>query len=95
MRIPFCTSSFPLSRILVFILLLTCMGSPSLAQGPGGGPGEGGPPPPPPAGTEPTAVPIDGGAGWLLAAGAGYGLKKLRQRRNSTSPVSGDQLQQA
>ncbi len=42
------------------------------------GPGSGGPTPnQPPA----TAVPIDGGAGLLLAAGAAYGLKRLRNRR--------------
>ncbi|MCC2547768.1 hypothetical protein LJY25_15050 [Hymenobacter sp. BT175] len=28
----------------------------------------------------PTAVPIDGGAGLLLAAGAAYGLRRLRRR---------------
>jgi len=38
------------------------------------GPGSGGP-------TAPTAVPIDGGASLLLASGAAYGLRKLRQRR--------------
>lgn len=30
---------------------------------------------------KPTGVPIDGGAGILLAAGAAYGLKKLRDYR--------------
>lgn len=30
---------------------------------------------------EPTAVPIDGGAGLLLAGGVAYGLRQLRQRR--------------
>ncbi|WBA43482.1 PID-CTERM protein-sorting domain-containing protein [Hymenobacter canadensis] len=39
------------------------------------GPGSGGPVP------EPTAVPIDGGASLLLAAGVGFGLKKLREHR--------------
>jgi hypothetical protein len=29
----------------------------------------------------PTAVPIDGGASLLIASGAAYGLRKLRQRR--------------
>lgn len=33
-------------------------------------------PPPPPA------TPIDGGLGILLAGGAAYGLKKLREKRN-------------
>ncbi|RIY09310.1 hypothetical protein D0T11_12510 [Hymenobacter rubripertinctus] len=54
-------------------LLLTSI-QPAAAQGPGSG----GPVPDP---TDPTAVPIDGGASLLLAAGAAYGLKKLRQRR--------------
>lgn len=40
-------------------------------------PGSGGPTP----GAAPTAVPIDGGASLLLAGGAAYGLRKLRQRR--------------
>lgn len=43
------------------------------------GPGSTGPTPQTP--NQPTAVPIDGGAGLLLAAGAAYGLKRLRQRR--------------
>ena len=34
------------------------------------------PPPPPTPG-----VPIDGGAGFLLAAGVGYGLREIRKRR--------------
>jgi hypothetical protein len=38
------------------------------------GPGSGGP-------SAPTGVPIDGGASLLLASGAAYGLRKLRQRR--------------
>jgi hypothetical protein len=40
------------------------------------GPGSGGPLP-----AAPTGVPIDGGASLLLASGAAYGLRKLRQRR--------------
>jgi hypothetical protein len=46
----------------------------SLAQG-------GGPVPDP----DPTGggVPIDGGIGWLAAAGVAYGVKKLRDKRNS------------
>ena len=42
------------------------------------GPGTGGPNP-----SNPTAVPIDGGASLLLAAGIGFGLKKLRDRRRA------------
>lgn len=37
------------------------------------GPGSGGP--------RPTVVPIDGGASLLLAAGAAYGLRRLRKAR--------------
>ncbi|MFD2786794.1 PID-CTERM protein-sorting domain-containing protein [Hymenobacter rubripertinctus] len=61
---------------LVLLLLLTTVSFVALAQGPGSG----GPIPDP---TDPTAVPIDGGASLLLAAGAAYGLKKLRARRRA------------
>ena len=40
-------------------------------------PGNGGPTPQPAA----TTVPLDGGAGLLLAGGIGLALRKLRQRR--------------
>ena len=36
---------------------------------------ENAPPPPPP-----NPVPIDGGVGFLLAAGVGYGIKRMRKR---------------
>lgn len=42
-------------------------------DGPGGGP------------EVPTEVPIDGGAVLLLAAGAGYGVKRLRDRKKKKS----------
>ncbi|MBC8085324.1 MAG: hypothetical protein H7Z21_19170 [Hymenobacter sp.] len=51
---------------------------PVLAQSPGGGGPEPG---------SPTAVPIDGGATLLLAAGLGLGLKRLRRRG---TPPTGD-----
>jgi hypothetical protein len=55
----------------ILILFLVLLGSSSTrAQGPG----EGGPQPPA------TNAPLDGGASLLLAAGAAYGLKKLRRR---------------
>lgn len=38
-------------------------------------------PAPDPNTPDPTAVPIDGGAGLLLAGGVAYGLRQLRQRR--------------
>ena len=52
-------------------LLLASRNAPVLAQSPT----TGGPAPQAPA-----AVPLDGGASLLLAAGIGLGLKKLRQR---------------
>ncbi len=36
---------------------------------------------PQPAAPDPTQVPLDGGAGLLLASGVAYGLKRLRARR--------------
>ncbi|MBF9221687.1 hypothetical protein I2H31_11275 [Hymenobacter sp. BT662] len=48
--------------------------SQALAQGPS----TGGPAPGTPAATD---VPLDGGASLLLAAGVGFGLKRLRGRR--------------
>ena len=64
---------------LAFRLILTAAGIcllagslvPALGQ-----PGSGGPQP-----EAPTAVPIDGGASLLLAAGAAYGLKRLREAK--------------
>jgi hypothetical protein len=48
------------------------------AQAQAQAPSDGGPAP----GTQPTtSVPIDGGASALLAAGAAYGLRRLRHRR--------------
>ena len=64
-----------LTRIFAggILVLAASFTLPALAQGPGSG----GPTP----GVVPTAVPIDGGASLLLAGGAAYGLRKLRQRR--------------
>ncbi len=52
--------------------------TPALAQS--GDPGSGGPNP---TNTDPTQVPIDGGASLLLASGVAFGLKKLRDRRKA------------
>jgi hypothetical protein len=42
------------------------------------------PPPPPPVDTQsPTPIPFDGGLTLLLAAGAGYAIKKGREKRNN------------
>ncbi|WP_299823035.1 PID-CTERM protein-sorting domain-containing protein [uncultured Pontibacter sp.] len=46
----------------------------------GGAPGNSGNAP---GHNKPSGVPIDGGASILLAAGAAYGLKKMRDYRNS------------
>lgn len=54
----------------LFVLLVLLLAASSLqAQGPGSG------------GPTPIAVPIDGGASLLLAAGAAYGLNRLRKMR--------------
>ncbi len=34
---------------------------------------------------DPTCVPLDGGLAFLIAAGVGYGVKKVRDRRRETS----------
>ncbi|HEX8429137.1 PID-CTERM protein-sorting domain-containing protein [Hymenobacter sp.] len=57
-----------LKPVLLLLVLLLIAGS-LRAQGPGSG------------GPTPTAVPIDGGASLLLAAGAAYGLRRLRKLR--------------
>ena len=61
--------------VLSAVLLSLVTGLTAYSQGPGSG----GPLPTTP--TSPTSVPIDGGASLLLAGGAAYGLRKLRQRR--------------
>jgi len=38
---------------------------------------------PEPQAPDPTAVPLDGGASLLVAAGIGFGLRKLRGRRRA------------
>ncbi len=52
---------------LVVIVCCIVVSLPSFAQGPGGDPGG-----------DPDLIPIDGGLGFLLAAGVGYGVKKAR-----------------
>ncbi|WP_345050201.1 PID-CTERM protein-sorting domain-containing protein [Hymenobacter glaciei] len=70
------TSSLRLVAAAAGVCLLAGSLTPVLAQGPGSG----GPTPATPAATE---TPIDGGASLLLAAGAAYGLKRLRNARRS------------
>ena len=59
------------------VCLLAGALTPVLAQGPGSG----GPAP----GTPAAEVPLDGGASLLLAAGAAYGLKRLRERKRTAA----------
>ena len=68
-------SAFRLTLTAAGVCLLAGSFVPALGQ-----PGSGGPQPSTLA-ADPTAVPIDGGASLLLAAGAAYGLKRLRAAR--------------
>lgn len=58
------------------VCLLAGSLTPLMAQPGSGGPGPGTPPP-----VNPTDVPLDGGASLLLAAGAAYGLKRIRKNK--------------
>ncbi|MDO7848726.1 hypothetical protein Q5H92_20340 [Hymenobacter sp. M29] len=60
------------------VCLLAGSFTPLLAQPSSGGPGPGTPPT-----VDPTATPLDGGASLLLAAGAAYGLKRLRKNKQA------------
>ena len=68
------TSTLRLVVAAAGVCLLAGGLTPVLAQPNNGGPG----PDPDP---DPTVTPIDGGASLLLAAGAAYGLKRLRKRK--------------
>jgi hypothetical protein len=70
-----------MKRLSVYLLagaLLAGLSTTASAQS-SGGPIPG--PSTPPAGSDPTAVPLDGGASLLLAGGVAYGLKRLRRRQ--------------
>ncbi|MCC2545561.1 hypothetical protein LJY25_03825 [Hymenobacter sp. BT175] len=58
----------------LLVVLAAGLSQPVVAQDPDSG----GPTPTP---STPTSVPIDGGVALLLAAGAAYGVKRLRTRR--------------
>ena len=58
------------SKVLLLFVTLLLFCSDIFAQGPGGDPGD-----------DPDLIPVDGGLGFLLAAGVGYGVKKVRERR--------------
>ena len=66
------TSTLRLLVAAAGVCLLAGSLTPVLAQ-----PNNGGPGPDP----DPTTTPIDGGASLLLAAGAAYGLKRLRKSK--------------
>jgi uncharacterized membrane protein (Fun14 family) len=63
------TSRFAIKVVLLFISL-AFIAIDIMAQGPGGDPGG-----------DPDLIPVDGGLGFLLAAGVGYGVKKARDYR--------------
>ena len=66
------TFSSYLRLLAVAILLLSANAASAQGAPPGGGPG--------PTTPDPTAVPLDGGASLLVAAGIGFGIRKLRAR---------------
>jgi hypothetical protein len=59
-----------ISLSLVVMIIFSCLPSLVHAQGPGCDPL-----------VDPLCVPIDGGLGFLIAAGVGYGIKKVRDSR--------------
>jgi len=63
--------SFCLKLVIASICFIV-LSITSYAQGPGGDPGG-----------DPDLIPIDGGLGFLLAAGVGYGVKKARDFRKN------------
>lgn len=67
-----------LRSVLLTAALVLVAGGLNLALAQGDGPGSTGPVP-----GAPVAVPIDGGASLLLAAGAAFGLRRLRKMRRS------------
>jgi hypothetical protein len=77
---------FSILTLVVFLLITTI----SFAQPAGGPP----PPPPPPTGGAanppcwpPPCIPIDGGIGFLVIAGAALGVKKMYDHKKSKPEV--------
>jgi hypothetical protein len=67
--------------LVMLIVLLTPMIL--MAQGPQENPYGAG-------GGEPSSAPIDGGLSLLVAAGVGYGAKKLKEKRNKALQPKGE-----
>jgi hypothetical protein len=61
----------------VVMIIFCCLPSLVHAQGPGCDPL-----------VDPTCTPIDGGLGFLIAAGVGYGVKKVRDSRKKQAEQS-------
>ncbi len=62
-------------RIALIMLTFLFISLEIFAQGPDSGGPDGDP------GGDPDLIPVDGGLGFLLAAGVGYGVKKAREYR--------------
>jgi hypothetical protein len=69
--------SFCLKWLVAFICF-TFLTLVTFAQGPDSGGPDGEP------GGDPDLIPIDGGLGFLLAAGVGYGVKKARDMKKKS-----------
>ena len=68
-----------MNKLAATLLLLIALGG--LTQVKAQAPGSTGPAPAPASTNAPANVPLDGGASLLLAGGAAYGLRRLRQLR--------------
>ncbi|MES2388285.1 MAG: hypothetical protein V4543_09810 [Bacteroidota bacterium] len=74
------------SKNLIRCLLvagITALACPAFAQDPGD-PGDLGPTP----SAQPAGVPIDGGASILAASGIGYGIKRMRARKQAKATLA-------
>lgn len=71
-----------LSKMLLLLIVTFFCANLALAQDELDGPGGPCDPDLPPEACDPdVAVPLDGGAGMLVAAGVAYGIKKIRDKR--------------
>jgi hypothetical protein len=69
---------FFLASVTGVLALGMCLALPAAAQPSTGGPAPSVPIPDP---SDPTAVPLDGGASLLLAGGVAYGIRQIRARQ--------------